>query len=76
MERLLKYWICSRCGDSLPTGGLGQKGGQFGYLWRFHYQNFLKVNRKRKNPSCGHLCDTCNKAYTDLLPLKELSLIK
>jgi len=44
-------WRCCKCGAKLPKGGKGQ----YGQVWRWRYQKFLRGDRKRS----GLYCDSC-----------------
>ena len=59
---LVKNWICCKCGERLPTGGLGPRYGRFGYVWRYRYQKYLNDNQGKETPRSGLYCDSCCEA--------------
>jgi len=52
---LLKNWVCCKCGSRLPKGGRGQ----YGQVWQWRYQNYLRDNQGKENPRSGLYCDPC-----------------
>lgn len=55
MSALTNNWRCCKCGARLPKGGRGQ----YGQVWRWRYQKYIRNNTGKENPRSGLYCDSC-----------------